>query len=200
MSADTGTGRGSVGARTVGLVQQTLVAIRGALSRADGRLAFAGTGVGYLLVYAYGLGHLGLGPWGFDLSIVADPLARTFEPVGPFQWEPIGLLVLGPFELLIAPLNVLLGSALAILVGLNLAVSLVAWRGPSACRLGPGMGAAAGVPALLSGVVCCGPVILLVVGIQASAGLIAAFQWFLPVSVLALVGTLLWVGRRVESA
>lgn len=200
MSADTGTGRRSVGARTVGLARQTIVAVRGALSRRDGRVALAVTSVVYLLLYAYGIGHLGLGPWGFDLSLVADPLARAFEPVGPFQWEPIGLLVVGPFELLLSPLNVLLGGFLAVLVGLNLAVSLVAWRGPSACRLGPGASAAAGVPALLSGVVCCGPVILLVVGIQASAGLIAAFQWFLPVSVVALVGTLLWVGRRVEPA
>jgi len=200
MSANTGTGQRSVGARTVSLVRQTLVAARGTLSRSDGRAAFALTGVGYLLLYTVGIGHLGLGPWGFELSVVADPLARTLEPVGPFQWEPIGLLVVGPVELLVAPLNVLLGTFLATLVGLNLAVSLVAWRGPSACRLGPGAGAVAGVPALLSGVVCCGPVILLVVGIQASAGLIAAFQWFLPVSVLALLGTLLWVGRRVEPA
>lgn len=56
----------------------------------------------------------------------------------------------------------------------------------------------AGDPWLLSGVVCCGPTILFVVGIQASAGIITLFQWVLPIAVVALVGTLLWVGSQVQ--
>jgi hypothetical protein len=86
------------------------------------------------------------------------------------------------------------------LVGLNLAVSVVAWRGPSACRLGPGAGTVAGLPGLLSGFACCGPTILLVVGVQASAGILSLFQWLLPITLVALLGTLLWVGSRVEAA
>ncbi|MFC6976069.1 hypothetical protein ACFQL1_17450 [Halomicroarcula sp. GCM10025709] len=64
----------------------------------------------------------------------------------------------------------------------------------------PGAGAAAGLPGLLSGVACCGPTILLVVGVQASAGVLAVFQWLLPVAVLSLLGTLLWVGTKVDPA
>jgi len=40
-------------------------------------------------------------------------------------------------------------------------------------------------------------VILLVVGVQATAGLLAVFQWLLPVAVVLLVGSLFVVSRRV---
>lgn len=193
MSADVA--RGGVAGR---LGHQTAVAIRGALSRRDGRATFALAGVTYFAVYLVGLGYLGLGQSGLELSVVADPLARATQLRSPFQWEPVALVVAGPVELLVSPLNVVLGSLLAGLVGINLAVSVVAYRGPSACRLGPGAGAAAGVPGLLSGFACCGPTVLLVVGLQASATILTVFQWLVPLTVIALVGTLLWVGTKVE--
>ena len=196
MSADVA--RGGVVGR---LGHRTAVAIRGALSRWDGRATLVLAAVTYFVVYLVGLGYLGLGParTGFELSVVADPLARATQLRSPFQWEPVALVVAGPVELLVAPLNVALGSLLAGLVGLNLAVSVVAYRGPSACRLGPGAGAAAGLPGLLSGFACCGPTILLVVGLQASATILTVFQWLVPLTVVALVGTLLWVGTKVEA-
>jgi len=181
------------------LYRQTVVAVRGALSRRDGRATLLSVSVAYLLVYFAGLGHLGLGPWGFELSVVADPLARATQLRSPFQWEPIALVVAGPAELLVSPLNVALGSLIALLVGTNLAVSVVAYRGPSACRLGPGAGAAAGLPGLLSGFACCGPTILLVVGLQASTAVLTIFRWLIPLTVVALVGALLWVGTKVEN-
>lgn len=200
MSSDVATEHRTAVDRVLGLLSNTAVAIRGAMARRDGQTAFALSAVVYLLVYLYGLTHLGTGSWGFELSVVSDPLGRMFRPVGTFQWEPVGLLVVGPIELLLAPLNLLLGGFLATLVGLNFGVSLVAWRGPKACRLGPGAGAAAGIPGLLSGVVCCGPTILLVVGLQASAGILTVFQLLLPLAVVGLVGTLLWIGTKVQPA
>jgi hypothetical protein len=197
MSSDS---RRGYGGRLLGVGVNTGVAVRGAFGRTDGRATFAAAAVGYLAAYLYGIGHLAprSGPEG--VVVVRDPLARMLEPVGPWQWEPVALVAVGPVEALVSPLNVALGAALAVLVGVNLAVSVVAWRGPSACRLGPGAGAAAGLPALLSGMACCGPTILLVVGVQASAGLLAAFRWLVPASVAALVATLLWVGTRVDPA
>ena len=200
MSADSAADRAGVTASIERLFRNTAVAIRGALTRRDGRVTLGGSGLAYFLLYLVGLRHLGFGPSGYEVSVVSNPLTRAFRQVGPFQWEPIALVVVGPVELLVAPLNVLLGAVLALLVGLNLAVSVVAWRGPSACRLGPGAGTAAGLPGLLSGFACCGPTILLVVGVQASAGILALFQWLLPVTIVALLGTLLWVGSRVEAA
>jgi len=185
-------------ARSASLLRRTAHAARTAFGRRDGRVAFGLASVGYFLLYAIGLRHLGLGPWAVELTVVEDPLSRAFRQVAPFQFEPVALVAVGPVEYLFAPVNAALGAGLALLVGVNLAVSLVAWRGPEACRIGAGAGVLAGVPGVLSGVACCGPAILLVVGVQASAGLIAAFQWFLPLAVLLLVGTLVWVGSRVN--
>ncbi|WP_049942874.1 MULTISPECIES: hypothetical protein [Haloarcula] len=200
MSTDSVADGASVSARIERLLRHTAVAVRGALTRRDGQLLLGVSGLAYFLLYLAGLRHLGFGPAGYEVSVVSNPLTRAFRQVGPFQWEPIALVVVGPVELLVSPLNVLLGAVLASLVGLNLAVSVVAWRGPSACRLGPGAGAVSGLPGLLSGFACCGPTILLVVGVQASAGLLSLFQWLLPITVVALLGTLLWVGSRVEPA
>ncbi|AAV46112.1 MULTISPECIES: hypothetical protein [Haloarcula] len=200
MSTDSPTDGAGAAASVQRLFRNTVVAVSGALSRRDGRVSLSVSGLAYFLLYLAGLRHLGFGPSGYEVSVVSNPLVRAFRQVGPFQWEPIALVVVGPVELLVAPLNMLLGAVLAALVGLNLAVSIVAWRGPSACRLGPGAGAMSGLPGLLSGFACCGPTILLVVGIQASAGLLSLFQWLLPLTVVALLGTLLWVGSRVETA
>jgi hypothetical protein len=180
------------------LVQQTATAIRETLSRRDGRITAVGVGVVYLVLYLIGIGHIGIGQWEFGINIVADPLARMTQLRGPFQWEPIALVVAGPVELLVSPANIVLGGALAALVGVNLGVSLVAYRGPSACRFSPGAGVAAGIPGLLSGFACCGPTILLVVGVQASTTILTAFQWLLPVTGILLITTLFWVGTKVE--
>jgi hypothetical protein len=94
--------------------------------------------------------------------------------------------------------NVLFGPGLGALVGVTLAVSIVSWRSPPACRLGAGAGVTAGLPGLVSGVACCGQQLLVVVGIQASAGLIAAMQWIVPLAVAALLATLFWVGGQVQ--
>lgn len=197
MSADTA---GDAERGLHSLLGRTGVAVRGALSRRDGRVTAVVAAAAYLVVYLVGMGHLGTGPWDFALSVVSDPLARMVEPTSPFQWEPVALLVAGPVELLVSPLNLALGSALAVLVGINLGVSVVAYRGPSACRLGSGAGVAAGLPGLLSGFACCGPTVLLVVGLQASATILTVFQWLVPLAVVGLLGTLLWVGTKVEPA
>lgn len=192
-----------------GLPGRIWIAIRGSLARRDGRTIFGLGTVLYLLVYLWGIGQLTVGgrpPLGtVDVVIADDPLGMMTRQIAPYQWEPIAILHLapyglGPIDLLIAPMNLLLGLALAVLVAVNLAVAWVAWRGPAACRIGPGAGAVAGVPALLSGFACCGPTILFVLGIQASAGLLAAMQWFVPIAVVLLIGTLVWVGRFVDPA
>lgn len=46
----------------------------------------------------------------------------------------------------------------------------------------------------------CGPTILLVVGVQASATVITGFQLLIPVAIAMLVAGLLLVGRQVDPA
>jgi hypothetical protein len=124
-----------------------------------------------------------------------------FRSTGALSFEPVVGVVVGPVELLVAPVNVAIGGALALLVGVNLAVSFLAWRHPAACGIGGGgtsAGLLAGLPALLSGTACCGPVVLIALGIQASGVLVASFGFLVPAAVLLLLGSLVYVGRKVD--
>ncbi len=106
----------------------------------------------------------------------------------------------GPAVLLVAPVSFAVGGLLAALVGANLALSYLAVREPAACGLTPASGAFSALPGLLSGAACCGPTVLVVLGIQASGLALSAFSVLVPVSVLLLVGSLLLVGRQVAPA
>ena len=181
------------------LFARTGVAVRGALGRRDGRaVLLAATGL-YLGTYLWALRHLTLsGTGGVDVFIVDDPVRTALIRRSPFLFEPVAVVEAGAIVYLLSPVNVAIGLALGLLVGATLAVSVVSWRGPDACRIGAGAGTTAGLPGLLSGVACCGPQLLVVIGAQASAGLVAALQWMVPLAVASLVGTLLWVGSRVR--
>jgi hypothetical protein len=183
-------------------VSKTLVAVRGAVVRRDARAVLVGVSLLYLGLYLYILGHLRFtGGGGFDSLVVSDPLTRMFESRGPLAFEPVAAVVVGPLELLVAPVNVAIGAALAALVGVNLAVSFLAWRHPAACGIGSGArgsGLVAGLPALLSGTACCGPVVLIALGIQASGVIVASFGFLVPAAALLLVGSLVYVGRQVD--
>ena len=190
----------SGGEGSVGLLARTGFAIRATLSRRDGRLAVAVVAAGYFLAYSAAVGHLGPGRGEVGLSVVADPLARATSRMAPYRYEPVATVALGPVDYLFSPVDAALALALSLLVGLTLGVSVVAWRGPEACGLGGSAGLLAGLPGMLSGVACCGPALLVVTGLQATAGLLAVFRWLLPATVVLLVGSLLFVGSRVDPA
>jgi hypothetical protein len=162
---------------------------------------FGLTTLAYLLVYLAAIGQLAPGLGGFDVTVVADPLATLFRPaLGPLTFEPVASVGLGPVTLLVS-LNTFLGVLVAGLVGLNVGVSYLAWRQPAACGVGgPASGLAASVPALLSGAACCGPVVLLALGIQVSGIVLTTVQYLLPVAVVLLVASLLLVCRQVDPA
>jgi hypothetical protein len=179
---------------------RTRVGVGVALGRRDGQSAFAALTLGYLLLYLWIVGDLGRGRGSIGLTIVPDPLARALSSTGTFSYEAIALVEAGPVTYLFSPLNLVVGGLLAVLVGLNLALTLVAWRQPAACGIdaSTGTGLLAGVPALLSGTACCGPIILIVVGVQASGLLLLAFDLLVPMAVLLLLIGLVLVGRRVD--
>lgn len=180
------------------LLVRTGLVVRGSLGRWDGRTSFSAVTAVYLLTYLWAIRHLTLsGTGGFGLFVVDDPVGMALRQRSAFLFETVATVEVGPVVYLFGPINLLLGLGLATLVGITLAVSVVSWRSRSACRLGAGAGAGAGLPGLVSGFACCGPQLLVVAGLQASAGLVAAMQWMVPLAVVALLGTLLWVGSQV---
>lgn len=181
------------------LLARTGFAVRAAMDRPGARAVFAVTGLGYLLAYLYAIGHLAPGPGGFDITVVPNAAGRFFQPsLNAFSFEPVFSVTAGPLTYLFS-LNTLIGLALGALVGVNVAVTYLAWRQPAACGLGTrSAGALAGLPALLSGAACCGPVVLIAVGIQATGLLLTAFEFLLPVAAVLLLGSLLLVGRQVR--
>lgn len=183
-------------------LMRTRAAIVMTLSRRDGQAVFLLVTTVYLLVYLWAIGHLDIGLGGFSITLVDDPLSTLVRPEGAFSYRPVAQVVLGEITYL-ASLNTLIGGGVATLVGLNLAVSYLMWRHPAACGIRQSSsGVIAGIPALLSGTACCGPVVLIAVGIQASSALLSVFQFLLPVAVLLLLGSLILVGRQltVESS
>jgi len=192
MSERTATGVGSALRRTRDAAMLTI-------RRRDAALVFTVTTAGYLLVYLWAIGHLAPGLGGFEVVVVDGAVGQLFTQArGPLAFRPVARVSLGPLTYLFS-LNTVLGAGIAALVGLNLALSYLAYTSPRACGVGSqSAGLLASVPALLSGSACCGPVVLVVLGIQASSVLLTAFQLLLPVAVLALVVSLVLVGRQVN--
>jgi hypothetical protein len=184
----------------VGTLARTAAALRAAGGRWDSRLVFLGAGGAYLVVYLVTVGDLSFasgGTGGLAVRTV-DDLSRAFASLGFFRFDAVAVVSIGALTYLFSPLNLLISIVLSALVGANFALSYLGVIQPRACGLESSTGVLAGVPALLSGAACCGPTILLVVGVQASATVITGFQFLVPVALAMLVGGLLLIGRQVD--
>lgn len=183
-----------------GILSRTVAALGVAAERWDSRLVFLGAGVSYLVLYLVTVGDLSFtgGATGAFTIRTVDEFSRAFASVGFFRFDAIAVVSVGPLTYLFSPFNMLVALVLSGLVGANFALSYLGLVQPRACGLESSTGVLAGIPALLSGAACCGPTILLVVGIQASATIITGFQFLVPLAVVMLVGGLLLVGRQVD--
>ncbi len=178
----------------------TAGAIRAALTRPRSLVVTLAVSVVYLFGYLYAIGDLsirhGVGV-GIDVP-VEEPLTHMLTRTGPASFEAIAFVDLEPFRLLFSPLNTLLGIGLATLVGVNIALSYLVITQPRSCGIGAGSGVLASIPALLSGSACCAPVVLIVLGIQASGLLLTAMTWLLPIGIVLLVGSLVYLGGKID--
>lgn len=180
-----------------GLFDRTGAAVGVAARRRDSRLVFVAATLSYLLVYLVTVGDLAVGAGGVSLRVI-DDLSRAFASAGFFRFGAIAVVELGPVTYLFSPLNAVVAVTLSVLVGANVGLTYLGTIQPTACGLERSTGVLAGIPALLSGAACCGPTILLVVGVQASATIITGFQFLVPLALVLLVGSLLLVGRQVD--
>ncbi len=150
----------------------------------------------YMLLFMVALRDVSRG--GTGIRFLTADWRRMFERTGAFTFEPIAQLVLPGVTVLLSPGNLLVGMVVAVLVGLNLAVTVLAFREPAACRFNRSAGVLASLPALLAGSACCAPVIVLLLGLQLSAVLVSAFQVLIPASVILLLITLKLVLDRTD--
>ncbi|RQH03477.1 hypothetical protein [Natrarchaeobius oligotrophus] len=180
-------------------LHETAAASLFALGRTDGLVVAIVTGTGYLLGFLWATNSLSarFGA-GFGWRLVDDPFARALERRGPTSFEPVAVVDAGIATVLLGPVDLAIGFGLSALVALNVSLAYLALVQPSSCGVGAGMGMAAAVPALLSGSVCCVPVVLLVLGIQASAALLTVLPWLLPLGAALLVASLVFVAGKVD--
>ena len=186
----------------VGVLGRTRFAIATALYRRDSASVFGLTALAYTIGYLFAVQQLTAVGYRYQLRVATDPLEKLIEPGASIvNFKPIAIVETEFFTYLVS-LNTPVGIALGVLVGLNLAITYLAWRQPAACGLGASSaGLLAGVPAILSGSACCGPVLAIVLGVQAT-GIFApgVFASLLPVAAVMLIGTLLLVGRQIDPA
>jgi hypothetical protein len=195
---DSGHSTSAPGPTRRGLFDRTGAAVGVAARRRDSRLVFVAATLSYLLVYLVTVGDLAVSAGGGVSVRVIDDLSRAFASAGFFRFGAIAVVGLGPVTYLFSPLNAVVAATLSVLVGANVGLTYLGTIQPTACGLERSTGVLAGVPALLSGAACCGPTILLVVGVQASATIITGFQLLVPLALVLLVGSLLLVGRQVD--
>lgn len=184
-----------------GLIERTVGAIRVVFRRTDSQLVVLASLLGYLLVYLFAVGDLALtGRGTISLFVVADPIETMTSSMGFGRFQPVARLEFLAVTLLFSPINTTIALLLAGLVAINFGLTYLGLVQPKACGLEASSGVLAGIPALLSGAACCGPVVLLILGIQATGALITTFQWLVPVAFLMLIGSLLLIGRQVDPA
>ena len=180
-----------------GAVEQTRWATETTLSDRGGRWTVAAVTLAYTTIYLAAVGDLGLLSTPlteiglFSAEVVQNPLSRALGG------EAVAVLQIGPVETLVDPGTVAVAFTLGALVGITLGVSTLAYRRPAVCDVSPATGILAGIPALLSGTACCGPLVLLVIGVQASSALVAAISWLQPAAVLLLLASLVWASSRL---
>jgi hypothetical protein len=187
---------------TTGVLGRTRFAITAALGRRDSRVVFGLVTLAYTTGYLWAVQELRPGGYGYGMRVARNPASKLFQPAtSAVNFEPVAI-VRTEFLTYLFSLNTPIGIALGVLVGLNLAITYLAWRQPAACGLGTSSaGLLAGIPAILSGSACCGPILVIILGVQAT-GIFApgVFAFLLPVAAVLLVGSLLFVGRRIDPA
>jgi hypothetical protein len=179
--------------KTVASPARTLLAIL--RMRTYRRLA-ASVSLFYLILFMVALQDISLGGTGFQ--VLTTDWSRAFDRTGTFTFEPIAQLTVPGVTMLLSPINFTIGAILSLLVGLNLMVTYIAFKQPRACGFNRSTGILASLPALLAGSACCAPVIILILGLQLSSLMVAAFQVLIPVSGMLLLLTLSLILKRTN--
>jgi hypothetical protein len=150
----------------------------------------------YLIIYLITLGNITYG--GQTFSVATVEWTRMFKRSGNLTFEPIIRVIVPYLTILVSPINILIGLIISGLVGLNLTVTILAFRQPKACNFNRTAGVLASLPALLAGGACCAPTIVLILGLQMSMFVVTLSQLMIPMSIIVLLGTLLFILSKTK--
>lgn len=198
---------GDGGDRVVRAVRATLRTLREALSSRRERWIFGVAGTLILVLYLLAIGDLAisaLGRWSSAPGVRIAPDA-LFKVRAPWLFEPMLEVHVGAhLAAFLSPINLLLGVSVAALAGLNIAVAAYGARQAVACRR-PGYSRSLAVlPAFLLGFACCVPTFVLALGAGTAAAILPVLlpirPLFYPLTLVLLLGALVWGGHRVRSA
>ncbi|MXV61912.1 hypothetical protein GS429_07555 [Natronorubrum sp. JWXQ-INN-674] len=182
-------------------IEETIAATLLVVRRYDSLAVATAVVIGYLVAFLWAVGDLAVRPdVAANLIVIDDPLSRMFDRTGPASFEAVAMVDTGVVRILISPVNAAIGLLLAGLVGVNLGLTYLAVVQPAACGIGAGSGLLASFPALLSGTVCCGPVVLIALGIQARGLMLTMFVWLLPVGIGLLLVSQVYVAGKIDVA
>jgi hypothetical protein len=157
----------------------------------------------YLLLYLVVTGFVVFSAGGehlvFGINIASNWQDNIFRMRAPFLFESIGVVYLTEYVAVFLSIpNLILASILSTIVSWNIAVSyyifrMVGWKGKSGVVSLVGT-----IPALLGGAVCCVPTLIIVIGLQFTATLATVWAWFVPLSFVLLVASLMWALKQAQ--
>lgn len=176
---------------------KTVDVVQRLVSNRKYRWMIAGITAGYLFLFLAALQDLTFGGGG-GIQVQVAQLSAMFRRTGMFIFDAVAIVETPVATLLVSPLNILTGLLISFLVGLNLTMTYVAFRQPTVCTVNRSTGILGVFPALLAGGACCGPAILFIFGIQATAAFITVAQLLIPIAFLLLLGSLVLIARRTE--
>lgn len=198
---------GDGGDRIVRTICATPSTLRDALSARRERWIFGVAGTLILVLYLLAIGDLAIstsGRWSSAPGVRIAPDA-LFKARAPWLFEPMLEVHFGAhLAAFLSPVNLLLGVSVAALAGLNIAVAAYGARQAVACRR-PGYSRSLAVlPAFLLGFACCVPTFVLALGAGTAAAILPVLlpirPLFYPLTLVLLLGALVWGGHRVRSA
>ncbi|MBI4562319.1 MAG: hypothetical protein HY724_09775 [Candidatus Rokubacteria bacterium] len=172
--------------------------LRAALARGRPKRVGILSGVAYVLVYLFSLGHIAITP-----GRAAFPGAGVFTYVGlenlwrqraPYNYEPVAIFQpVDGFAIFLAVPNLLLAIALGTLVALNVAVFLHGNTQSRHCGLAKSAsGLVASLPAFLTGFACCAPSLVILLGAVFASSFLLFVEVAMPAAIAALILSLAW--------
>ncbi len=162
-------------------------------------------GLAYFIIYLAAIRNLIVSaPMGEEKSFFEFILLPTWQDLlfrerAPFLFEPIGAFYIGNIRLFLSVPNILLATLLGLLVAFNLALSYYSLRLLQLRGVRGFTSLLSTIPAILSGMACCTPTIILLIGLQVTATIITVWSFFIPLSILLLSISVWWSLHKIQT-